>query len=397
MTDTIEAPAPTLNKVDISKGECVGTVSHQWMMRPDDQKFTSLSALREQVASWAGASEPHDIDPRGFKAEGVGEGLLIGHDDIGGAVAPTNYGFADVCGLVGAPSRYLSKLPPSISADALNHGFSALDPKEVQAYIGDASAFGANTLRCLTSTQYGRITDVDVVDTVMKVAGNGTGDTRWKVPGVMSWADMRYNPNVDVTKETTTLFASDRDVFLFLVDDKNPVEIGKLADGSPDMVFRGFYVWNSEVGSRTFGVATMYLRGVCCNRLLWGVEGFTETTFRHTKGAPERFLTEAAPALQSYAETAASKLVAGVEAARSAVVAKTPEERLEFLQKLGFSAAKALDLVTTHIVEEGREPESIWDFAQAMTAAARQCQFQDQRVKLEQQAGRLLDTIRFAA
>ena len=35
-----------------------------------------------------------------------------------------------------------------------------------------------------------------------------------------------------MTKETTTLYASDRDVFLFLVDDLNPTAAGLLPDGS---------------------------------------------------------------------------------------------------------------------------------------------------------------------
>jgi hypothetical protein len=54
---------------------------------------------------------------------------------------------------------------------------------------------------------------------VQKIAGNGTGDTRWKIPGVLDWSTGVYNPCVDITKSTTTLYASDRDVFLFLVDD----------------------------------------------------------------------------------------------------------------------------------------------------------------------------------
>jgi hypothetical protein len=405
MSDTSTLERTDLNKVDITKGQCINTVSNQWASRPDDQKFTSLSALREQVAAWAEASKPHNIDPRGFEATSDADGLLIQHADLPVlGTRPTNYGFSDVCSLVGAPSRYLAKLPAELAANNLNHGFSLLDPKEVQAYVGHRLApNGGNTMRCLTSTAYGRIYDRDVVDEVMKFAGDGVGDTRWKVPGVMSWADMRYNPNVDIDKQTTTLFASDRDVFLFLVDDKNPIEVGKTANGDPDVVFRGFYTWNSEVGDRTFGLATMYLRGVCCNRLLWGVEGFTETTFRHSSGAPKRFMGECAPALQSYAETSASKLVAGVGAAKSAIVISGANEdernasRVDFLRKMGFSAAKALDLITTHIVEEGRPPESVWDFAQAMTAVARQCQFQDQRVKLEQSAGKLLDKVKVPA
>src|SRR3546814_13777575 len=84
--------------------------------------------------------------------------------------------------------------------------------------------------------------------------------TRWKVPGVLDWSNMHYNPYVDVSRDTTTLYASDRDVFLFLVDDTHPIEAGKLPNGEPDLYFRGFYSWNSEVGAKTLGMATFYLR-----------------------------------------------------------------------------------------------------------------------------------------
>ena len=50
---------------------------------------------------------------------------------------------------------------------------------------------------------------------MQRIAGNGTGDTRWKVPGVLDWSTGIYNPRVDISKDTTTLYASDRDVFLF--------------------------------------------------------------------------------------------------------------------------------------------------------------------------------------
>ena len=100
---------------------------------------------------------------------------------------------------------------------------------------------------------------------------------------------MTHNPFVDITKDTTTLYASDRDVFLFLVDDTHPIEAGRLPDGSPDLYFRGFYCWNSEVGSKTLGIASFYLRAVCMNRNLWGVENFEEITIRHSKFAGAAF------------------------------------------------------------------------------------------------------------
>ena len=108
---------------------------------------------------------------------------------------------------------------------------------------------------------------------------------------------------VDITQDTATLYASDRDVFLFLVDDLNPIEAGRLPDGSPDLYFRGFYCWNSEVGAKTLGMASFYLRAVCQNRKLWGVEDFEEITIRHSKYAASRFAHEAAPALTRFANS----------------------------------------------------------------------------------------------
>jgi hypothetical protein len=43
----------------------------------------------------------------------------------------------------------------------------------------------------------------------------------------------------------------------------------RLPDGSPDLYFRGFYCWNSEVGAKTLGMASFYLRAACQNRNLW--------------------------------------------------------------------------------------------------------------------------------
>ena len=60
-------------------------------------------------------------------------------------------------------------------------------------------------------------------------------DAPWlPVPGI------GHDPEIPVSTNTTTLFASDRDVFVFLVDDRNPIEVGKLANGEPDLMFRGF-------------------------------------------------------------------------------------------------------------------------------------------------------------
>jgi hypothetical protein len=252
---------------------------------------------------------------------------------------------------------------------------------------------GRVELRAVTGPDYGRIWDHELVAAVMRIAGNGTGDTAWKVPGVLDWATMTHNPYVDVTKETTTLYASDRDVFLFLVDDTHPIEAGRLPNGEPDLYFRGFYCWNSEVGSKTLGIASFYLRAVCANRNIWGAEDFQEISIRHSKFATQRFAHEAAPALRRFANSSPAPFVAGIKAAREQIVARQDEERESFLRKRGFSKGETAKIIATVLEEEGRPPESVFDFVQGITALARSKPHQDARLELEGKAKQLLDRV----
>lgn len=221
----------------------------------------------------------------------------------------THWSFSQLSSLVGAPEAYLRQLPAPLAGINLQYGLTNHRAEQIKTLETDD---GRTELRAVTGPDYGRIYDHELVSAVQRIAGNGTGDTRWKVPGVLDWSTGIYNPRVDVTKETTTLYASDRDVFLFLVDDLNPIEAGLLPDGSPDLYFRGFYSWNSEVGAKTLGIASFYLRAVCQNRNLWGVEDFQEITIRHSKYAASRFAHEAAPALSRIAESSPEPFIDGI-------------------------------------------------------------------------------------
>ena len=252
-------------------------------------------------------------------------------------VAPTHWSFGQLCSLVGAPAGYLRDLPAPLAGINLQHGLLSHRGELVKTLETED---GRVELRAVTGPDYGRIWDHELVGAVMKIAGDGTGDTRWKVPGVLDWATMTHNPFVDVTKDTTTLYASDRDVFLFLVDDTHPIEAGRLPNGDPDLYFRGFYCWNSEVGSKTLGIASFYLRAVCMNRNLWGVEDFQEISIRHSKFAAQRFAHEAAPALTSFANSSPVPFITGLRAAREQIVARKDEDRESFLRKSGFSKSE---------------------------------------------------------
>jgi len=312
--------------------------------------------------------------------------------EVGGdvMVAPTHWSFGQMASLLTVPAGYLRRLPAPIAGINLQYALANFRSENVKAYV---RTNGASELRAATGPDYGRIFDRDVVAAVRRIAGTGTGDTQWKIPGVFDWSTMFYNPHAPVTKQSTTLFASDRDVFMFLVDDTHPIEIGKLPDGRPDLIFRGFYVWNSEVGSKTLGVATFYMRGICQNRILWGVEGYQEITLRHSKNAPMRFAGEVGPALASFAQQSTGKLLTGNNTARETIVAKTDDECNEFLIKQGFTKPQSKAVIDSVLKEEGRPARSVWDIVQGITATARTIAQQDTRIDFEKRAGRLLDKV----
>ncbi|MGM4929640.1 DUF932 domain-containing protein [Tardiphaga sp. 619_E2_N8_5] len=380
-------------RVDVSRGERVGRVSSEWFSRPDDERYLSLTDLYEAVCRRAERAQTRTVESRAVRAEASRDSaerldlIVPGRDE---PVAPTHWSFGQLCSLVGAPSSYLRQLPAPLAGINLQHGLLSHRAELLKTLEADD---GRVELRAVTGPDYGRIWDHELVAAVMKIAGNGTEDKRWKVPGVLDWNTMTHNPFVDITKDTTTLYASDRDVFLFLVDDTHPIEAGRLPDGSPDLYFRGFYCWNSEVGSKTLGIASFYLRAVCMNRNLWGVENFEQITIRHSKFAAQRFAHEAAPALTSFANSSPAPFVAGIKAARERIVARSDEDRDSFLRKRGFSRSETAKIIETVLYEEGRSPESVFDFVQGITALARGKAHQDERLELEGKAKRLLERV----
>lgn len=384
-------PVSSGYRVDVSRGERIDRVSSEWFSRPDDERYLSLTDLHDAMRHRAESATARTVESRTVKVEASRDDaerlslIVPGRDK---PVLPTHWSFGQLCGLVGAPSSYMRQLPAPLAGINLQHGLLSHRAELIKTLEADN---GRVELRAVTGPDYGRIWDHELVAAVTKFAGNGTGDTRWKVPGVLDWSTMTHNPFVDVTKDTTTLYASDRDVFLFLVDDTHPIEAGRLPNGEPDLYFRGFYAWNSEVGSKTLGIASFYLRAVCQNRNLWGVEGFEEITIRHSKFAAQRFAQEAAPALTSFANSSPAPFVAGIKAARERIVARSDEDRESFLRKRGFSKLDTARIIETVLSEEGRKPESIFDFVQGITALARTRTRQDTRLDLEGRARKLME------
>lgn len=352
--------------------------SHQWAKRPDDERFVSLIDMDNHFRNQRRISRATVVSSRSLKfaPDADNKGMLV----AGGAgipYTPTHHAFGQLATLAGAPAGYLRTLPAPIAADALNYGMTfARDVEDVGVLLqrnGDA------VLRAATGPAYGRIWNHEITEALVNNFGDGVSGDGFRVPG-------EFGKQVAVTKANTTLFAGDRDMFVFLADEKNRVEIKDRRDGKSGSLARGFFVWNSEVGSTTFGIAGFLFDYVCCNRIVWGAREFKQVTIRHTKSAPDRWLEEMRPVINAYALSSTRGVVQAIEDARS----KRLGTDLDKFLAERFTAKIAAATKAAHLADEGRPMETVWDVVTGVTAYARSIPNQDQRVALEREAGKLM-------
>jgi hypothetical protein len=352
--------------------------SRQWASRPADERFTSLFDMRDAMKSNRDSSRERVLSSRDIEAMPTADdsGLLIA--TRGGEFVPTHWAFGQIAQRADAPAAYLRKLPAPMAADAINYGLRFLAPRDEIQLLSRG-----DDLRAATGARYGRIWNSDVVGALTRNVGDGvTGD--WRVPG-------EFGKAVEITRENTTLFAGDRDMFVFLADESRRIEIDDRRDGRPGSLARGFFVWNSEEGARTFGIATFLFDYVCSNRIVWGAKEYKEIKIRHSALAPERFLQEIAPALQSYTESSDRAVIQTIAAAQGARIGDADDVR-EFLAKR-FGPRRTTSILAAHELEEGRPVSTLWDAVTGATAVARSIAYQDDRVELEREAGRILDLV----
>ena len=175
-------------KVDVSRGERNGRVSSEWFNRPDDERYLSLDALFASVKGRSDRSRSRVVETAQIQVEATrdnAERMQLILPKAHEPVAPTHWAFGQLASIVGAPASYLRQLPAPLAGINLQYGLSNHRAEQVKTFETED---GRTELRAVTGPDYGRIHDHELVEAVQRIAGNGTGDTRWKVPGVLDWS-----------------------------------------------------------------------------------------------------------------------------------------------------------------------------------------------------------------
>ena len=235
-----------------------------------------------------------------------------------------------------------------------------------------------NSLAAITSTTYGRIWDAEVALAALDIQARTNGKF---------YNPKAYDPGTG-KPVPSGLYASDRDIFIFMIDGGSMLDAGPRAQ-----LNRGFFLSNSEVGSRTFTVTTFLFNVVCGNHIVWGAQDVREVSIRHNCNAPRRFITEAMPGLLAYSNSSATTEIAKIRKASDFLIEVADREQLvAWLRARKFTKTEAEETIDFANREEG-DCRTLWQLIQGATAYARGFEHLDARVELETKAGNLMNIL----
>ncbi len=363
---------------------------YQWANRPADETFSSVAELARHLAERRASSRTSDYDVADLRVEAAdGDLRLVGKS--GQPASLTNWSMAQLAQRAGAPPSYLAKLPATLAGQCLNHGLSkykaeAKDDDRKLSLLFRKN--GVYNLRAAVTPAYSRIWDVDVAQKALALEASG----QWKLPlayvrkpGTRGWEGL--------TNEMAPrgAYAGDRDMFLFLVNEGATLKVD--GDGNEKGVNRGFFLWNSEVGSTSFGVTTFLYDMVCGNHYVWNPTNVKTMRVRHVGDANQRGWSELSSSLNTFAFASAAEDEAAIRAARTVQLGKTAEEIAQILSvKIPSLSLKAVTVAYKLADETPRygNPRTAWAIASGLTELSQALGNADERTAQDRAAGKVL-------
>lgn len=363
---------------------------HEWAQRPNDERFATLDVLGEHVANVRKHAAEFEM-PRWRLEVVVDAGELCLR---GSQVNPrlTRWSAQQLCGLAGASTYLLDEeLRPETVAQALNEKLAARrgQPENERGAFGDRPAavlldMGGGDrppkLRAFTSTKFARVWDEEVVEFARGLKRYGD----WTVP-----------PAMTDHQKPSGLYAGDRDMFVFLVD-----ESARVRDGSPRGLARGFFLWNSEVGARELGGTTFLYDYICGNHYVWGATAVRRFGRRHVGRAEDvraQGLGDLLAVVREWASSSAEEDEARICLAQETPLGVTDDEVLKacvrLVPKASMSLLRAgLAASKVSVSSPATRPYSVWGMVDGITQASQQLfsQWTDMWVEADEVAQQVL-------
>jgi len=388
---------------------------HQWMTRPPDERFASVEELHATAEQVRAQSQEHGGTLGDFQAVARQAEILL---RVGEAylLRPTTWAFEQLTRRIGAPPEYLQQLPVPLVVRLLNHGLgerrdaAAVSLLLSQPETGDPnqlalfdSPSAPSILRAVTGRAYARLWDAEITRALCTLEKQG-----WRVPPARpAFPDQpgaRPATEADVLRSgqfglsvkvgdpiaPAGLYLGDRSLFAFLI-----CEDRRIADGTPEGLSRGFFVWNSEVGYSTFGLSVFLFRHVCGNHIVWDVAKHEEIRLRHVEGNAEHAVKLLTEFVARYADASPREEERRIAAAKRHTLGRDEKDVVAKIAKMQLPAVtraracEAWQIAVAHTDTDG-PPTTTWGFAQGLTRLSQTIPYANVRTALDRSAGRIL-------
>lgn len=353
--------------------------SRQWAMRPADQRFSSVADLHAAVQHHREvAVEQKGVAISKLKVTTKMDDAGVVHPVLGTTTTDatakfTHFSFGSLARRLSSsenpvPAAYLRTLPAGLASANLNNAIK----NAVEGDKSDSTLLFAQNgdliLRAVTSDDYTRIWNVDITRRLMELERT-----------------TNFQPAPEAFDGSRGLYASEKDIFAFMVD--NDRRIFETLPGGG--LGRGFFISNSEVGDASFSLTTFLYQYVCGNHMVWGAKGVHNIRIPHIGNADTRAFQKLAIELRKYSDSSATDETAKVEKMIRVEIKGTKDEVIDTLFKQGIAKNVATRAVTIADESEDRygNPRSVFALVSGITEIARDKVNADERVKLEKAAG----------
>lgn len=363
----------------------------QWSNRPADETFESISAMHEACSAYRDSANTATVAYESIRVEAVkGDLQLTGREGIPAKL--TNWAFGQLSQRAGAPASYLRQLPATLAAQNLNHGLAAAGREGSDEERTAKLLFHRNgglVLRAATSDKYARIWNNEVTGRLVALQER---QPNWALPlAYVREPGSRGFSGLTGVMAPRGAYASDHDMFCLLVDQTRRVA----CPGTKDGLFRGFFVWNSEVGASSFGLCAFLFDQVCGNQIIWGAKNVSELRIRHVGNASPRAFQSIGIEVRRFAESSTSDMEAKIAAAQRFELGATKDAVLDSIlgKRIPEISRKRLDDAYSAAESADRygSPRTVWGMVNGLTEISQKTPHMDERVKLDRAAGKVLE------
>lgn len=372
--------------------------SNQWATRPDDERFWTLDEMYAACRGYHQTARQASVKMEDLSVDADRTDVLLAGRE-GSQAKFTHWSFGQLCNRVNAPASYLRTLDSYTAAACLNFGLRSKSDGEAKLLM---HANGSLVCRAFTSDEYSRIWNWEIVDRLRGAIGDG-----WRVPPArparQGQAGSRPAKAEDVLPGGVAsnsglsvkvgdliapagLYASDHDMFVFMVNEDVRIE-----DGSDGGLARGFFISNSEVGAAALKVTKFLYRHVCGNHIVWDVKDVSELKIVHRGRADRRYGYKLGAELRKYANESESGDRQRIESTKRLILGANKDEVLDRLFKANVLPRKTLDAAYEQaVIHEQDSPRSAWGMAQGITRLSQDTTYADARVAMDRAAGKVL-------